>query len=218
MSSTHASLSAACTYAHTLDPRGSSVVAMSLTARTAVRVAGEDALVRRLVTTVGVVHLQATLAAALGRDYAPVPPEDLPAVVHLDRHEVRCPPFWVDAHERGWFSRDGTAAEVGRVQAEITAVLGRRDDWVDVDDVLAVLGPRLGRGATVEVVDKVAHNFAVSLAEARSLLRRVTAAALGIPPEDVVEPAFGAMSDFAIQERRRHRRQCEDRWPELTVP
>ena len=111
------------------------VVALSLAARPAFRLAGLNDHIGAVLGLVGVVNLQRTLAVALGEDFIPYAYDDLPKVVRFEQFEIDPRPLWIDIADHGWASVEGTTTDLAAFDGLVGNFIGTADDWVDLDDV-----------------------------------------------------------------------------------
>lgn len=194
------------------------VIATSLSARIAYRVASERENVAYLVTAVGVTHLRATLERVFGVDHMASPPEQLPeTVVFEERHHIRTLGFATDAHELGWNPAETTRAELDRASVPIVAFIARDDDWVlesEVEEALDLANHPERRMCKLE---GSGHNLAKNPRIAQAMLRELTGAVMtletggewlraGLPPSFPAierEPTFEMLTAQVIAERRR---------------
>ncbi|WP_181197772.1 hypothetical protein [Enhygromyxa salina] len=199
------------------------VIATSLSARIAYRVASERAKIRYLVTAVGVTDLRATLTRVFGVDHMASPPAELPpTVVFEDRHHIRTLGFATDAHERGWNPAATTRVELDRATLPIVAFIARDDDWVlerEVEEALDLANHPERRMCKLE---GSGHNLAKNPRIAQAMLRELTGAVMALenctsgevqraalPPSFPAlerEPTFEMLTTQVIAERRRSTR------------
>ncbi len=181
------------------------VVATSLGARVAYRLASQSDRVAFVVTAVGVVNLRRTLEVVIGRDYSVVPQAEMPEHVEVEKHPIRASRFVEDAHGGGWYPLDTTVGELAKTAHPIVNFLAEEDTWVDASEVRDAFtrgnaGPR-----ALYTLTRSKHDFARDPAVARTFLVRSTQAVMtlaGGAVSDVREPAFDALTEQAIFERR----------------
>jgi acyl transferase len=182
------------------------VVATSLGARVAYRLASESDRVAFVVTAVGVVHLRRTLEVVIGRDWAAVPDAELPEHVEVEKHPIRAQRFVRDAHAAGWYPLDHTMSELARAPQPIVNFLAEEDTWVDASEVRDAFTRGSGGPRALYTLARSKHDFGRNPAVARTFLVRATEAAMTLAgrgeASEVREPAFDALTEQAIFERR----------------
>lgn len=133
-----------------------SLVASSLSARTAIRAAAQDARIAHLVCIVGVVNVQATLREVYRDDLVA---EYLAGkrwgVTDILGHEIDFDRFLGAAIESRMHDLQGTGDDLGRIAAPVLFCNGDEDAWVEFAEVEAVVG-RAPRG-TVRVLSGAKH-------------------------------------------------------------
>jgi hypothetical protein len=152
------------------------VLATSLAARVAYRLASKSDRVAFVVTAVGVVHLRRTQR------------------------------FVRDAHAAGWYPLDHTVSELARAPQPIVNFLAEEDTWVDAAEVRDAFTRGSSGPREVHTLARSKHDFARNPAVARTFLVRATEAAMALASRgeatEVREPTFDALTEQAIFERR----------------
>jgi acyl transferase len=184
------------------------VFAMSLSARLAYRLAARDRRVAFLISAAGVVHLRDTLRRVNdGVDYAGWPRSDLPPVLNIERQPVRPALFLDDARAHDWLTLEGTCADFAQIRVPIITFHGDSDPWVQLADVKRAFAQ--GDATARELVEMraTAHDLARNAAIARTVLSRVTAAALELAgsPSTADEPSFDGLVRRRLLESRLQR-------------
>lgn len=106
------------------------VVAVSLSARAAVRAIATSDHAPRSVLLLPVVDLRATLTEALGRDWFAVSLESLPTHVEALGFAIRSEPFWIDCVDLGILSPESTRLDLEAIEAPVTLLPGTKDPWI----------------------------------------------------------------------------------------
>jgi hypothetical protein len=184
------------------------ILAVSLPARPAIRVASRTAKVTRLVLLAAVVDVRHTLEAALGKDYASWARTDLPAEVAFERHLIDPRPLWDDAYANQWADLDGTIRDLCSVECPVVAVHATDDEWSRLDDVQhsldrsAAVGPR-----DLYQLPFAEHDLGGNLSAMPLVLRQLTLSALESPTletgADVVLPELEQVIELRSEERLR---------------
>lgn len=182
------------------------VVATSLSARVAYRLASQSDRVAFVVTAVGVVHLRRTLAVVIGRDYAGVPEAELPEHIEVEKHPIRASRFARDAHEHGWYPLETTVSELANTPQAIVNFIAEEDTWVDAPEVRDAFTRGSGGPRALYTLTRSQHDFGRNPAVARTFLVRSTGTAMTLAgrgeANEVREPTFDALTEQAITERR----------------
>lgn len=164
------------------------LVANSLSARTAIRAAAEDARIVHLVCLVGVVNLQYTL----NQVYC----EDLVGGYQAGRRwgitdilgvEIDFDGFLSSAVKDGMHDLSGTRADLLRVQARMTFFPAERDAWVSLDEVRQVLQglPNANCFPLPGAMHELRENPQVAQQAFNDIVAHCTAHALKVAPEKV---------------------------------
>ncbi|HET9627216.1 MAG TPA: hypothetical protein VFP84_37910 [Kofleriaceae bacterium] len=194
------SLRAAVDWTYERTGQAVAVVATSLTARMAYQVAAETDRVARVITAVGVVHVQRTLAKVFGQDYATDP---VPLAV-FEGKEINGPRFLADAHEKNWWSLASTIHFLQRARQPITTFIGTEDDWVDPADVNAAFSDAPGGPRRILSLERAPHDLSRDPAVARTfflLMLEELLAACDVTTKPV-DPPFEALMEQSLVERR----------------
>jgi len=198
------------------------LIAMSLSARVAYRLVTEVDSVAFLLTAVGVVNLASTLRCVWGFDLAGTPLDQLPPFVDFEKHDIRTAHFCSDAHDRDWWSLDGTIAELRRFERPLVTFASLADDWVDAVEQRAALMEGPGMTRRIIELEGSAHDLGRNPAVARLFFTRTTQEIMklaGVPAEgEIAEPSFEAITACALGERRRQRAQGGEAKPGAAKP
>ncbi|MBL9215813.1 MAG: methyltransferase domain-containing protein [Opitutaceae bacterium] len=191
------------------------LVANSLSARTAIRAAAGDARVSHIVCLVGVVNLRHTLREVYrddlvgghlaGRRWG---------VGDMLGVEMDYDTFLQSAVRENLHDLAGTRADLERTAAKISFYAAERDTWVLLSDVHEVL---LGRPRTQvciipEAMHELRENAQVAERAFRSIVTACVAHAHGIAPEAVVlrQPDKRQLLQQNREERERLRQQSQE--------
>ncbi len=184
------------------------VLAASLLARPAIRVASRTPEVTRLVLLAAVVDVRYTLRTVLGEDYGTWARADLPAEVTFERHQIDPVPLWEDVLANRWGDRDGTIDELCAIDEPVVAVHATDDEWSRIEDVQlaldrsAAFGPR-----DLYQLPFAEHDLGGNLAAMPLVLRQLTLSSLPAlaPPTGagVVVPILEHVVEVRSEERRR---------------
>lgn len=182
-------------------------MAVSLPARTAIRVASRTSKVARLVLLAAVVDVRHTLKAAIGQDYATWARADLPAEAAFERHLIDPRPLWDDAFGNDWTDLDSTVRDLCAVECPVVAVHATDDEWSRIDDVRSSLDRSAGIGPRdLYQLPFAEHDLGGNLAAMPLVLRQLTLSAMASPAietgPDVVLPELGQVIELRSDERR----------------
>ena len=112
------------------------ILANSLSARCALRVAAMDSRVYRLVTMVGVINFQHTASVVYQRDMvAEFLAGRMQGISDILGHQVNVDEFLKDCISNNLHSLDGSIADVREAKCEIFFFSADRDVWVDLEEV-----------------------------------------------------------------------------------
>lgn len=152
------------------------VVAASMAARPAVRVALEGSI-DRLVTVVGVVNMRRTIAAVFGDAIVAMPRAELPRSVWFENLEVG-PHGIYDDQRFGWWDLEVTRAELECLAVPTTAIFADGDPWVDADDVRLAFGESGHPNRRLVSIHSSTHDLGQDATAGLIALEAITAAAL----------------------------------------
>jgi pimeloyl-ACP methyl ester carboxylesterase len=188
------------------------VVASSISARAAFRLAATESRIVGVVAIVGVVHLRSTLRRVLGVDHASTPLHELPPTYIILGHKIGAHRFAADAHEKDWMSAERTIHDLVSSTARATNVVGDNDDWVDRDEAEWVM---CRGGGTVAVLADTTHLIAADWSAVRTILDHSTAicaewVAAAPPGTAVRRPSFADIATQTVAERGLERRPRAD--------
>lgn len=186
------------------------VIANSLAARFAFRLAAQEpATVAYLVTVVGVVNLRSTLTHVIGRDLAALAEVDLPDDVEVERRVIGAKAFGRDSHEHDWLSLEGTIDELAVAPQPIVNFVAGDDQWVEPADVTAAFAQDQAGPRRLLRLPMAGHDFGRNTTMARVFLRHLTDVALGLTAPGTALPYreldFDDLVAILADERRLHR-------------
>lgn len=115
------------------------LIANSLSARCALRVAATDTRVSRLITMVGVVNFQHTASVVYQRDMvAEFSAGKMQGISDILGHQVNVDAFLEDCIGSNLHTIDGSLEDIHRVGCEVIFFSAERDIWVDLEEVMAL--------------------------------------------------------------------------------
>ncbi len=183
------------------------MVAASLAARSAFRLAAEHQEIAGIAAIVGVVDTQFTFTKVFGEDFSPligVEIGDERSAV-FEGKEIHGRTFLRDWAEGRWLSVADTQADLSRAGCPIVNFCGTSDDWVDMATVTEVFGAGTGLRRIVQL-PFVGHELAKNPVAAQTILREVTRSALHFTgsPQDiaVIDVPFPTLAAQVPYERR----------------
>ncbi|GAC1319314.1 MAG: acyl transferase [Acidimicrobiales bacterium] len=179
------------------------LVAASMAARPAVRVALRGA-VDRLVTVVGVVHMERTIGAVFGAEILRLRREELPASVWFEDHEIR-PHRFFDERD-AWFDLDGTVAELAALRVPVVAIHADGDPWVDADEVRRAYRSTPNGPRHIVEIRSDCHDLGQDPVAGLLALEEITKAVLD-GPETPVLPSLDDLASAIAEERSFERTQ-----------
>lgn len=184
------------------------VIANSIAARAAFRLAATSDRVVGVIAIVGVVNLRSTLHRVLGQDHSETPFGELPATYEILGHDIEAAGFAADAGAHGWWSAEAVIHEVAGAPGRITNVVAGDDDWVSRREAEWVM--RRG-GGSVAVLADATHVLATDWASVRTILGHVTGLCadwIGGPDRGggVRRPSFAEIAAQSVAERTLERR------------
>jgi pimeloyl-ACP methyl ester carboxylesterase len=182
------------------------IVAASLSARSAFRLAAEHQEVAGIAAIVGVVDTKFTFTRVFGEDFSPLIGVDIgERSASFEGKEIYGRTFLQDWAEGKWRLVADTQADLARVSCPIVNFCGTSDDWVDISTVAEVFdgGSELRR---IVQLPFVGHELAKNPVAAQAILREVTRSALQFTgsPEDieVIDVPFPTLAAQVPYERR----------------
>jgi hypothetical protein len=197
-------------------------IAISLMARALVRFAAGRDWFRRIVLLVGVVDGRATLKAALGCDYLPMPEEELPATVEIERQAVDPRYLWRDERQNRWGGLEPVIDELRQVKAGVVNFISSTDEWVDPAHVEEAFKRGNGGPRYIVSLPEGAHKIAANPVALREVLDRITRVALADDQhlaaavsgerdqlDEMVIPSFEEMAELLVSERKWEREQTD---------
>ncbi len=111
--------------------RPTTVIAISLGARSALRAIAETRCAADAVLLTPVVDVRSTLRAVLDQDWFEVPDHEVPEHVPVLDHPIRASQFLRDCEAHGLVEPDGTVVDLESTTGRVTLIAGSHDPWVD---------------------------------------------------------------------------------------
>ncbi len=185
------------------------LVANSISARLAYRLAAVNPLFDYLVTGVGVVHLAATLREALGADYAVMDSVDLPRHAEFENRRFLIGPFRDDGLANRWLDAATCRDELKGSTIPVVAFSAADDRWVDVGEIRSVMEGASHPGSRLRELVGSGHEIGANPAIARAFLTHLTETCVELCGSPRMpgwrEPTFREITQQVIQERRTER-------------
>ena len=152
---------------------GVGLMATSLTARIAYRLASLSDQISFLVTAVGVVNIRQTLVCVMGEDYTAYKEEDLPPTVKFERQPIGTRTFYNDSIINNWLSKDETLNELHAIDIPIVAFIASEDEWVDRAEIEDVINPQSKPNRSLYIMEDCEHNFGKNLRSMEYFIKSV---------------------------------------------
>lgn len=175
------------------------LVAVSLSARPAIRALSLTAGVAGAVLVEPVVDTRATLLQVIGEDLLHGRTAELPDSVLVLDYMVNPPSFIPDCLEHGLASLRDTVAEVERLDLPLTFVAGDADPWVRIEDVKAVAGAHqaAGKDTVLVTIPAASHRLNRNPAVAARYIESMARECIRLrgSADDVTMPTFNEMME-----------------------
>lgn len=197
------------------------LIAASLAARAAFRLAAERTGIAGIIGIVGVVNTRYTLHRACGVDFGSREPEDWgEELSNFEGKKTLLRTFtreWRDGH---WMEVAHTLQDLRKITCPVVNFCGTSDDWVDVEEVKQVFGQSESNCKVVQL-PYVEHELKRNPVAAQTILREVTRCALqfaGAPENvNVIETSFLTLAEQIPYERRFEIQKEGQLWPTSTT-
>lgn len=189
------------------------MVALSLSAQAAFRIAAEDTGIESITALSGVINGVATLREAVGTDWSLVPEEELPARVKVEGHEVDPRGMWRDVQHSGFLRVEQTVSDLQRFGGPVANFVASGDPWVDIAECESVFRQGAAGQRSIVRLPYSGHDLGRNPVAMTTLLERMTAITLfGLDtaaPPPVTLPTFEELLDVSVTERRREATERE---------
>lgn len=173
------------------------IIAASLAARPAFRLAATAGRVSGIVGIVGVVNTRYTLGEAFGVDHGGRVPAGIgeDEYVEFESKLIHARQFAENWHADGWLDAAGTVTDLAQLSCPIANICGSADGWVRVAEVKEVFAAAQGPARVIEL-PFVEHDISRNAVAAQIMLREITRCAIEFVTGDdpatirIVEPGF----------------------------
>lgn len=183
------------------------LVALSLSALAAFRIASEDPAIESITALSGVINGASTLEHAVGDDWSVVPEDRLPDRVLVEGHEVDPRGIWWDNQRSGYLRVERAASDLRAFGGPVANFVASGDPWVDIDECETVFGQAATGERLVVRLPYTGHDLGRNPVAVTTMLERLSSITLhGLHPEaapPIVLPSFEELLDVRVAERRR---------------
>ena len=186
------------------------LVALSLSALAAYRLAAEDPDINAVVALAGVVNGRSTLHRVVGEDYTAMAYDDLPPRVDALGHEVDPRHLWLDNRATGCLSVERTIAYLSQIRVPVANFVASADPWVDIEECTQAFESGAGGPRTVVKLPYTGHDLGRNPVAISAMLRRLTEFVLrdaGGSATAIRMPSFDDLLRFRIAEREQEAKE-----------
>jgi hypothetical protein len=197
------------------------MVALSLSALAAFRIAAGDPAIESVTALSGVVNGAATLTSAIGTDWSVVPEDTLPDLVTVEGYEVDPRGIWRENQHAGYLRVERTVSDLSSFSGPVANFVASEDPWVDIGECEAVFGQGAGGPRSVIRLPYSGHDLGRNPVAVTAMLERLSAVTLrgpGAAGAPVVLPTFEELLDVRVDERRREAAEQEALPPAERTP
>ncbi len=189
------------------------MVALSLSALAAFRIAAQDTAIESITALSGVINGRATLQEAVGTDWSVVPEEELPARVKVEGHEVDPRGIWRDNQRSGFLRVERTVSDLRRFGGLVANFVASGDPWVDVEECESVFRQAAAGQRSIIRLPYSGHDLGHNPVAMTAMLERLSTITLSgldtVAAPPVVLPTFEELLDVSVTERRREAEERE---------
>lgn len=199
------------------------LVALSLSAVSAFRLAAQDQDVESILAVGGVVNGVRTLERVLGVDYSAWTLPDLPHRYELGGYEIDPRPLWLDHHQTGCMGFDHIVGDLSRVRAAVANYVATEDPWVDIEDCRSAFARAASGERLIVELPYTGHDLGRNPIAINTVLTELTRMAVtdgqlaAAAQREVVMPGFDEVLELRIAERAREKSERAALLDERTV-